>query len=155
MLTYKMCFISNIWTSRVINRVVRDVLTSQRLCKVENIRLIVAANRDLQSVLTGLTNVKFTTDLSDCEIYRLYVDKSVAPLPNDPSPESFIPEGVPTYDTITVVPLPKARNLRIEKDPYAGVHLPDRFQRIPSTIDQYMNAPKPTPEDEPEWRPYL
>lgn len=155
MLTYKMAFISNVWTPRVINRVVRDIVTSARLTKVENIRLIAAANRDITKVLRGVQGIRFTTDLTNCEIYRLYVDQSVIEQPNDPDPESVMPEGVFDFETIIVVPKPRDMSLVVDKDPYGGVYLPDRFQAIPSTIDQYRNAPKPVVDDEPMWQPWL
>lgn len=154
MLTYKVGFVSNFWTPRVINRVVRDVLTSARLCKVNDIRLIVATNHDISKMLVGVQGIRFTTDLAACEIYRLYVDESV-PRQDDKEPEQFMPDGVFDYETITVAQKPQPRNLHVDEDPYAGAYLPDRFERIPSTIDQMRNAPKPEVQDEPEWGPWL
>lgn len=155
MLTYKMGFLSTCWTPRVISRVVRDVLTSQRLTRIEKICLVVAANKDLTSVLRGIMGVKTTTDVSGCEIYRLYVDESVTQQPNDPDPETIVPPEAQGFETIVIAPRGHNVGLIVEKDPYAGRYLPDRFQRIPSTIDRMRNAPKPLPNDEPSWRPFL
>jgi len=154
MLTYKMAYLSDNWTSKVVSRVVRDVLTTQRLCRLENIMLIVAANRDLTSVLKGIADVKCTGDLSECNIYRVYVDRSVPRADDAPDPESVVPPDVFDFDIIEVVPPPRENQLVFEHDPYAGINLPYRGVRIPSTMDIMKRAPKPIPEDEPPYNPF-
>ena len=153
MLTYKMAFLSPMCTSKVISRVVPDVVTSPRPTRLSNICLIVAANRDLSSVLRGIAKVKTTTDVSACEIYRLYVDNSV-PNADDVDPNSVVPDYVVDFDTIEVVPKPRGSQLVIEGDPYAGMDVPDRWTNIPSTIDLMRRAPKPLVEDDPPYNPY-
>jgi hypothetical protein len=151
---YKMAFVSDVWTSKVVSRVIRDVLTTQRLSRLNNVLLVVAANRELSNVLKGITKVKTTTDLTECQIYRLYIDNSIERPEDSPEPETVLPDYVDEFDTIEVAPPRRKSYLNVEGDPYAGINLPYRGQSIPSTIDIYRRAPKPVPEDEPPFNPY-
>lgn len=155
MLLYKMAFLSNLWTPKVLTRVTRDILNVQRLTKANRILLCVASNRDLTAVLAGVQNIQTTTDLSDCQVYRVYVDRSMGEFPaGTPEPEDVLPQDIIEFDFIDVGNPPVNRTLKVDKDPYAGIHLPDRFTYIKPTMDQMRDAPKPVPYDEPPYNPF-
>lgn len=139
------------------NRALRDVLLMDRVCRTNRVNMEVATNDVETGHISAMVKVSLSHNLVGCNVYRLYVDKSLeteSMRSGAHEPGDWIPDGA-DYETITINKAPSRPGLIVETDPYAGVQLPDRFQRIPETISLDRPAPQHNAPDEPTWSPYL
>jgi hypothetical protein len=142
---YKLGLVSDTWTSMVRNRVLRDMLTIDRLARKRGIHLVLAANVDLKPMFAGVIDVTLTEDLVGCETYRVYIDYEYHKEDTDIQDPMSVLERLPDDVDYEVVEMNKGKRLPglvVEKDPYAGVNLESHdIQIIMETIDLDRKPP--------------
>jgi hypothetical protein len=144
---FKIGLVSDTWTSMVKNRVLRDILTLDRLARKSGIQLTVGSNADLATLFSGVTSVTFVPDILNCDTYRVYIDydNKIASDSDVADPMAVLdrlPEGV-DYE---IVEINKGRELPgliiNDEDPYAALdHTNPDVEMIPPIID--LDRPPP------------
>ena len=147
---YKIGMVSDTWTNVVKTRVLRDMLTIDRLARRRGIHLVLAANIDLKPVFAGVIDVTITEDLLDCDTFRVYIDFDNHVVTQTDSVDHLsvldrLPEDA-DYEVIEINRGKLLPQLIIEKDPYAGM-LPENrdVEIIQPTVD--LNKPPPKVPD--------
>lgn len=153
--TYKLGLVSDTWTSMVRARVVREMLTIDRLARLRGIQLLLAANIDIKPMFAGVFDVTIAEDLVGCDTYRVYIDyENRIASDSDVADPMNVMDRLPEDADYELVEINKGRKLPglvIDKDPYAGC-LPTNndIQIIQPIIDLDRPPPPPSvrnPED--------
>lgn len=144
---YKLAILIESYAPKIITRIVRDVLTVQRLCKSKKSEFVVACDEILSKQLNSM-GVVTTPDFLNSNDFRCYTLTTFSNTLKD-----RILDGVPC-EFITVEPVKDPKGLIVEKDPYAGVKFPTLVKRIPNTMD--LDKPAPSSKTgEPVWNPFI
>lgn len=153
--TYKLGILSPKWTPQLMNRAMRDILTIDRMARTQKVRLQVSVDSTFTTALQTITGVSRVDSMSGCELYRIYVDRSLEL--EGVVGEDYL-ELAPADGEHEVIEINRPSHLRplvVEKDPYAGVKLFKNWFHIPPTIDLDKPAPKFPKGEEPNYSPYL
>lgn len=143
---YKLGLVSDTWTSQVRNRILREMLTIDRLARRQGLQLILASNHDITQLFAGVVEVTIAEDLVGCDTFRVYIDydnkiTSVSDTADPLAVLDRLPEDA-DYELIELNKGKRLPGLVIEKDPYAGALPPDKdVQIIQPTIDLDMPPP--------------
>ncbi len=128
---FKLCVLWDVWTPRVTNRIIIDLLTLQRFFGRQRAIFEVAARPELKDALSAL-GITYAEDFSNCNICRIYIEKS-REIPEEVL--TAVPEGC-DYDPCYLDPqdtLPP-RLVVDDQDPYGRFPLPYPGKPIPETI---------------------
>jgi hypothetical protein len=151
---FKMVLFWNAWTAQVQSRVLRDIMSIQRLCNSRRVDLVVCCDATLRANVEAL-GVKTTDDATNPSMVCVYV------MNGQDIPEDIIerlPEGVePKVYSLFGDAKPQRTLQMPDKDPYAGVKFYDDSHRINETMP-LERGPSINPNvkhPEPQYSPWL
>jgi hypothetical protein len=144
---FKIGLVSDTWTSMVKNRVLRDILTLDRLARKQGVQLSVGSNVDLLPLLSGVVGVTVVGDILNCDTYRVYIDyDNKIASDSDVADPMAVLDRLPEDADYELVELNKGRLLPgliiNDEDPYAAMdHTNPDVEIIPPIID--LDRPPP------------
>lgn len=149
--TYKLLVLWAELTPMVTSRIVRDLLSLQRLAQANRCVLEVGCDEELDDKVKalGLTPVRGMTTPDSAFVYC--VGDSLPPELEGKLPENEGCQLDIKFLTPNQLPAP---GLVVEPDPYAGVWIPEERQSIPETMPIDRPAPRGKP-GEPPLIPFL
>lgn len=148
-MTYKLAILTESLLDKVVTRVVRDLLVVQRLCAGRKTQFLVACDEILAKQVSSM-GIATTQDFLNANDFRCYSTGTFSAELKD-----RLADGVPC-EFIVVEPASSLinKNLKVEKDPYAGVKLDENWTSIPPTMDLNRKSPS-TKTGEPAWNPFV
>jgi hypothetical protein len=129
--TFKLCVLWDVWTPKVTNRIIIDLLTLQRFFGRQRIDLEVCAKVELSDALKAL-GIACAADFSNCDLCRIYVE-TTREIPEEVL--NAVPEGC-EYDACYLDPqdTPPPTLVVDDPDPYGRFPLPYPGKVIPQTL---------------------
>lgn len=147
---FKLSVLWNVWNPQIQTRVLRDIMSLQRLASTSRVPLIVACDQTLRANIESL-GVQTSDDFTNPDMCRVYVSSgdSIPPELYDRLPDNVEPVVVSLSGNAE-----SPGNLSVESDPYAGT----KFFRDWTSIQETMPLDKPkkwVSDSDPAYSPYL
>jgi hypothetical protein len=146
---YKLAILVEALQDKIVTRVVRDLLTVQRLCNSKKISFVVACDEILSKQIRSM-GIDTTQDFLNSNDFRCYSLGTFSNELKDRLLDGVACEFITIDNPASLI----QRNLKVEKDPYAGVKLDESWVSIPPTMDLDRKSPS-TKTGEPAWNPFV
>lgn len=146
---FKISIFWSAWLPMMQNRILRDLLSLQRLSTVNRTPVVVGSDTDISSMVTSL-GFTHTLDVANPDIVYVYLAEGSI-VPDDISVR--LPEGVEPTVVSLKTDLAEMPDLIFERDPYLGVRFYKDALPIPNTMP--LDKPAPKGNGEPMWSPFL
>lgn len=147
---YKLAVFWTAWTPKVATRILRDLLSYQRLALRTRTQLLVACDEELKPKISEL-GFTWVEGFLNCTEARVYVAEGDSVTPEV---EERIPECL-DISTILVSPRAETKPLVVDKDPYAGIKFFKDWKSIPPTLNPEQSPPTNTKNVEPRMSPFI
>lgn len=151
---FKMVAFWNVWTAQVQSRILRDVMSIQRLSASRRVPLVVCCDPQLRASVAAL-GVQTTDDATEPNMVSVYVvnGMDIPPEIIDRLPEGCEPK---VYSLFGDAQTPSQLQMPGE-DPYAGVKFYDDSHRINETMPLEKGPPinPNVKHPEPIYSPWL
>lgn len=147
--TYKVAVFWSAWAPQIATRILRDLMTLQRLTRVNRLTLLVSCDPQLVPHLSSL-GAQHVDNFLNANLTRVYVERGY-----DVPPDLY--ERIPQGADLEVISIKgnteEMPGLVVDSDPYAGVKFYKDWHFIPETLPLSQKAPPKN--GEPLMSPFL